>query len=451
MNANDNSLLIINAQLCNEGRTTPGDLLVRRGRIERIGRQIPSGRAERIVDARGRYLLPGFIDDQVHFREPGMPAKGDIASESAAAVAGGITSFMDMPNTIPNATTRAVLADKYRRAAGRSRANYAFWMGGANDNIDEIRALTPDECCGLKVFMGASTGNMLVDDEATLEAIFRDSPVLIATHCEDSPLIRTAEAHYRDLYGEDVPFSVHPLIRSAEACYKSTALAVELARRHDARLHVLHLSTGRELALFAPGPLDGKRITAEVCVHMLHFDSTAYGEKGAFIKCNPAIKSAADRAALIDGLIDGRLAVIATDHAPHTLEEKSQGYFKVPAGLPLVQHALLALLEHVHDGTLPLELIVEKTSHRVADLFGIRERGYLREGYWADLVLVDHRHPTLVRREDVLSRCGWSPFEGTRLRSSIDMTLVNGTVVWEDGHLTGAAPGQRLHCQATRG
>lgn len=442
----DQSLLITNALICNEGRVTPGDVLMRRGRIEKVAREIPAGRVDRIIDARGRYLLPGFIDDQVHFREPGLTHKGDLATESAAAVAGGITSFMDMPNTIPNVTSRAVLMDKYRLARGRSKANFSFYFGGANDNLDEIRALQPGDCCGVKVFMGASTGNMLVDDPRTLELIFAECPTLIATHCEDTPTIKANEERFRQQYGEDVPISAHPLIRSEEACYKSTVLATTLARRHGTRLHVLHLTTAKELELFEPGPLDGKQITAEVCVHMLHYDDRAYATKGALIKCNPAIKTVADRLALLEGLRDGRLAVIATDHAPHTLAEKGEKYFKAPSGLPLVQHALLMLLEHVHDGTLPLELIVEKTSHRVADLFAIRDRGYIREGYFADLVLIDHQQPTTVRREDVLSKCGWSPFEGDTFRSSIVTTVVNGVVAYEDGRVTDAVAGQRLDC-----
>ncbi len=442
----DQSLLITNALICNESRVIAGDVLVRRGRIDRVAREIPAGRVDRIIDAGGKYLLPGFIDDQVHFREPGLTHKGDMATESAAAVAGGITSFMDMPNTIPNATKRAVLMDKYRLARGRAKANFSFYFGAANDNLDEIRALQPGDCCGVKVFMGASTGNMLVDDPETLERIFADCPTLIATHCEDTPTIKANEERYREQYGDDVPFSAHPLIRSEEACWKSTVLATTLAKRHGTRLHVLHLTTAKELELFEPGPLNGKRITAEVCAHMLHFDDRDYEKKGAFIKCNPAIKTAADRKALIAGLIDGRLAVIATDHAPHSLAEKGEKYFKAPSGLPLVQHALLMLLEHVHNGTLPLELIVEKTSHSVADLFSIRDRGYIREGYFADLVLVDHTRPTTVRREDVLSKCGWSPFEGDTFRSSITTTIVNGVVAYENGRVTEAVAGQRLDC-----
>ncbi|MEZ5564761.1 MAG: dihydroorotase [Gammaproteobacteria bacterium] len=440
------SVLITNAQICNEGRVTSGDVLIRRGRIDRVARQIPAGRVDRIIDAGGKYLLPGFIDDQVHFREPGLTHKADIAAESAAAVAGGITSYMDMPNTIPNVTSRAVLMDKYRLARGRSRANFSFYFGAANDNLDEIRSLQPGDCCGVKVFMGASTGNMLVDNPETLELIFAECPTLIATHCEDTPTIKANEERFRQEYGDNVPFSAHPQIRSAEACWKSTVLATTLAKRHNTRLHVLHISTAKELELFQPGPLNGKRITAEACVHMLHFDDSDYAAKGAFIKCNPAIKTAADREALLAGLIDGRLEVIATDHAPHTLAEKSESYFKAPSGLPLVQYALLMLLEHVHDGRLPLELIVEKTSHRVADLFAIRDRGYIREGYFADLVLVDNTSKITVRREDVLSKCGWSPLEGTTFRSSIVMTIVNGVVAYENGRVTEAVAGQRLDC-----
>jgi dihydroorotase len=440
------TLLITNARLCNEGHVMEGDLLIRDGRIVRVDRQIAADQVDRVIDAGGRYLLPGFIDDQVHFREPGMTHKADMATESAAAVAGGITSFMDMPNTIPNATNRAALAEKYRLAAGRARANYGFYFGGANDNLEEIKALAPGEACGVKVFMGASTGNMLVDRPEVLDAIFRECPTLIATHCEDTPTIKANEERFRQQYGDDIPLSVHAEIRSVESCYKSSALAVELARRHNTRLHILHISTARELELFEPGPMADKRITAEVCVHMLCMDDSLYATKGNLVKCNPALKSPADREALMQGLLQDRLDVIATDHAPHTLEEKGQSYLKAPSGLPLVQHALLSLLEHVHDGVLPLEVLVEKTSHRVADLFRIRDRGYLREGYWADLVLVDPTRPTLVRREDVLSKCGWSPFEGTRFRSSIHATLVNGVVAYEQGHVTAAVAGRRLGC-----
>jgi dihydroorotase len=444
------SILIVNAHIVNEGTVSQGDVFIRDGRIERVGFGLTGQQADRVIDARGRHLLPGMIDDQVHFREPGLTHKGDIATESAAAVAGGITSFMDMPNTVPNAVTRTALADKYLLAAGRARANFAFYMGASNDNLEEIRALRPEQACGLKVFMGASTGNMLVDDPAVLERIFAESPVLIATHCEDQATIRTNENMARSQYGDDVPPAMHASIRSAESCYKSSALAVDLARRHGARLHVLHLTTAREMALFEPGPVTGKRITAEVCVHHLWLDDTHYAELGNLIKCNPSVKTPADRAALVEALGADRIDVVATDHAPHPLREKEQSYWRAPSGLPLAQHALPLLLEHHHDGTLTLETLVRKSSHAVADLFGIRDRGYIREGYWADLVLVDLHHRTEVRGDDLLYKVAWSPFEGMALRSRIHTTLVNGVVVWDDGALTGEIPGRRLECHAAR-
>jgi len=444
------SLLIKDARIVNEGRTTEGDVLIRAGRIERIGTGIAADEGDEIIDADGLHLLPGLIDDQVHFREPGLTAKGDIATESAAAVAGGITSFMEMPNVKPPTTDLNALADKYARATGRSRANFAFYLGATNDNIEEIRRLEPADACGIKMFMGASTGNMLVDDPDALDRVFADSPLLIATHCEDTPMIMANEQAMREKYGDDVPMAEHPAIRSAEACYASSSLAVELARRHDARLHVFHLSTGRELELFAPGPVDGKSITAEVCVHHLFFDESRYADLGAQIKCNPAIKTADDREALLDGLATGRIDVVATDHAPHLAEEKAETYFKSPAGLPLVQHALLSLLEHVRNGRLPLELIVARSSHAVADLFGIAERGYSREGYRADLVLVDLEGETVVSPANILYKCGWSPFDGYRFRASIAATLVNGIVAYRDGVVTDAIAGQRLDCNSAR-
>jgi dihydroorotase len=445
---NNGSLLIKNARIVNEGRIDDRDVLISAGRVERIDTAISTDGHRQVLDATGRYLLPGFIDDQVHFREPGLTHKGDMATESAAAVAGGITSFMEMPNVNPPTTNREALADKYQRATGRSRANFAFYLGATNENLEEIQRLTPAETCGVKVFMGASTGNMLVDAPAILEQIFADAPVIVATHCEDSPTIHANEQKFRDKYGEDVPMSAHPEIRSAEACYKSSSLAVDLARRHGTRLHVLHLTTARELELFADGPLEDKSITAEVCAHHLFFDESSYEELGTLIKCNPAIKTRADREALLAALISGRIDVIATDHAPHTLEEKKQSYFDAPAGLPYAQQSLLTLLEHYSDGVLPLELIVQKTSHAVAELFGIRDRGYIREGYWADLVLVDPEVETVVTPDSLFSKCGWSPFDGFRFRSSIAATLVNGVIVYEGGALTEAIPGQRLECYA---
>jgi dihydroorotase len=444
------SLLIVNARIVNEDRVSEGDVFISNGRIERVGFGLTGQQADRVIDARGRHLLPGMIDDQVHFREPGLTHKGDIATESAAAVAGGITSFMDMPNTIPNATSRTALADKYLLAAGRSRANFAFYLGGANDNIEEIKAVRPEQTCGLKVFMGASTGNMLVDDPVTLEKIFAECPVLIATHCEDSALIRANEQRFSEQYGDDIPPSAHALIRSEEACYRSSSLAVDLARRHGARLHVLHLTTAKEMQLFTPGPVAGKRITAEACVHHLWLDDTKYAELGNLIKCNPSVKTPADRQALLAALNDGRIDVVGTDHAPHPLREKEQSYRRAPSGLPLAQHALPLMLEHYHDGTLTLETIVRKTSHAVADLFGIRDRGFIREGYWADLVLLDLRRGTEVRGDELLYKVAWSPFEGMTFRSHVFATIVNGVLVWEDGGLTGEIPGQRLECHAAR-
>jgi dihydroorotase len=440
-------ILITNARMVNEGRIQEGDLLIRDGRIEKIAPQISANGASRVLDAKGKILIPGMIDDQVHFREPGAPQKGGIRTESRAAVAGGITSFMEMPNTNPQAVTLDLLEAKFQAAAEKSAANFSFYLGATNDNIDAIRALDKNQACGIKVFMGSSTGSMLVDDQATLEQIFRDAPVLIATHCEDTPLIEKNEAAYREKYGEEVPIECHPLIRSEEACYLSSSKAVELAGRHDTRLHVLHLTTARELALFEDRPLDEKRITAEVCIHHLLYDDSDYGAKGAFIKCNPAIKTRADRDALRQALNSDRIAVIGTDHAPHTLEEKQNSYFKAPSGLPLVQHALPMLLELYHDGLLTLERLVEKACHAPARLFQIAGRGYLREGYWADLVVLDLDSPLQVERRDLLYKCGWSPLEGERLRSSVVSTLVNGRLAYHEGRVTEEVLGKRLEFQ----
>jgi dihydroorotase len=391
-----------------------------------------------------------MIDDQVHFREPGLTHKADFTSESRAAVAGGVTSFMEMPNSKPPTLDLERLEAKHARAAEVSRANYSFYLGASNDNIDAIRAVRVGQCCGVKVFMGASTGNMLVDNEQTLNAIFADSPLLIATHCEDTPTILANEAEFRARYGEDVPMSAHPLIRSEEACLKSSTLAVELARRHDARLHVLHITTARELELFTPGPVAGKRITAEACVHHLFFDERDYAEKGALIKCNPAIKRAEDREALLAAVNDDRIDVIATDHAPHTLEEKAGTYFNAPAGLPLVQDALPSLFEHVRAGRLGIETLVRKTSHAVAECYGIEDRGYIREGYWADLALVDPNADYLREPGQVLYKCGWSPFEGRRFHALVDTTIVNGEIAFENGQVNDAVRGMRLAFRAVR-
>ena len=437
-------LLISNARMVNEGQVKEGDLLVVDGRIEQIGTGISAPDAK-VIDAAGQVLMPGMIDDQVHFREPGVTYKADMATESHAAIAGGITSYMEMPNTDPQTVTLERLEEKYGLAQGRAWGNHAFYLGATNDNIDEIRRLAPAQTCGIKVFMGASTGNMLVDKLATLELIFADAPTLIATHCEDTPSIQANEQRYREKYGDEIPMRFHPLIRSEEACWKSSSMAVDLARRHGTRLHVLHLTTARELALFDAGPISGKRITAEACVHHLYFSEADYAQRGSFIKCNPAIKRAEDRDALRAALAEDRLDVIATDHAPHTLEEKQESsYFKVPAGLPLVQHALAMALELVHDGILSLPQLVHKVSHGPAELFNVRERGYLREGYWADLTLVDMQTPQRIERADVLYKCGWSPLEGDTLRSRVTATVVNGELKYRDGEFFGGANGVRL-------
>lgn len=438
------TLLIANATLVNEDRIENGDVLVKNGRIEQIGADLAHIQADRTLDAAGKVLMPGMIDDQVHFREPGMTHKADIASESRAAVAGGITSYMEMPNCNPQTITPEALADKYTVAAEKSLANYAFYFGATNDNLEYIKRLDPRSACGVKVFMGASTGNMLVDDPRTLERIFRDCPILIATHCEDTPTVQANEAAFAERYGEAVPIECHPRIRSEQACYLSSSLAVSLAREHGSRLHVLHLTTAKELELFETGPVGDKAITVEACVHHLFFNEADYADKGNLIKCNPAIKTAEDQAALVQAVVDDRIDVIATDHAPHTLEEKQQPYLKAPAGLPLVQYALLSLFEHYHRGVFSLERIVQKVCHAPAQRYQVAERGYLREGYWADLVLVDLETPTPVTRDAVLSKCGWSPFEGYRFGSSIAATVVNGELAYRDGRIQACSGGKAL-------
>jgi dihydroorotase len=440
--------LIVNARLVNEGREFDGDLRISRGRIAEIGSDLSARDGEYVIDAAGRRLLPGMIDDQVHFREPGLEYKADIATESAAAVAGGLTSFMDMPNTSPPTLDAAALQNKYDRAAGRAWGNYGFYLGASNDNLAAIRTLDPLTAPGIKVFMGASTGNMLVDDPDTLDAIFREAPTPIITHCEDTPTIDANLALFKAKYGEDIPVECHPDIRSREACLKSSELAFSLAKRHNTRLHVLHISTADELALFEQGPLiraDGsrKRITAETCIHFLRFDRSDYARLGNLIKCNPAIKDASDREALIRALAEDRIDILATDHAPHTLEEKGRPYAQAPSGLPLVQYALNAALELVHEGRLTTAQVVQKFAHAPAQLFDVSERGFLREGYWADLVLIEDA-PLTVRRQDVLSKCGWSPFEGTTFHSRIASTWINGMQAWDGARLVGTPQGQRL-------
>jgi dihydroorotase len=443
----ESSLLITGARLVNEGAITETDLLVVDGRIAAVGGDLSSRPADRVVEARGRYLLPGLIDDQVHFREPGLTRKADLATESRAAVAGGVTSFMDMPNVVPPTLDAAALEERYALAATKAVANHAFYLGASNDNLEHIQRLDPTASCGVKIFMGASTGNMLVDDPDVLAGIFRDAPGLVAVHCEDDPLVKANEAAWTERFGERIPFDQHPLIRSEEACWRSSSLAVELAREHGTRLHVLHLTTARELELFAAGPVAGKRITAEVCVHHLHFADDDYARLGSLIKCNPAVKTAADRAALRAALAADVLDVVATDHAPHTLEEKGRPYLKAPSGLPLVQFLLPALWKLRAEGVLTLEQLVTKACHNPARVFGVKERGFVREGYWADLVLVDET-PQTVARGQVLSKCGWSPFEGEEFPVTVAMTVVSGHVAWEDGAVNEGCRGRRLEFAA---
>ena len=428
-------IVIKDARVVNEGKILRDtSILIRNGIIEKIFReQVPANILAQadVIDAAGKFLLPGIIDDQVHFREPGLTHKGDIESESKAAVAGGITSFMEMPNTIPQAVTQELLEQKYHRASEVSLANYSFYIGATNDNLEELLKTDPTKVCGVKVFMGSSTGNMLVDNPETLSALFSKSKMLIATHCEDEQIIQTNIAAAREKFGEEVPMSEHSKIRDTNACFKSTSKAVELAKKFGTRLHVLHLSTAGEIALFDAGPVKNKKITNEVCVHHLWFTESDYEKHGSHIKWNPSIKSANDRQALIKGVNDNRIDVIATDHAPHTLEEKDQTYFKSPSGGPLVQHSLVAMLEMSRKGKISMEKVVEKMCHAPADLFGIEKRGYIRKGYKADLVLVDTVRWT-VSKENILAKCGWSPFEGESFYYFVSQTFVNGNLVYEN-------------------
>lgn len=438
-------LLIRNARLVNEGRIIEADVLVENGFIAQIKSGLSDHTVTTVIDADGQYLLPGVIDDQVHFREPGLTHKATIQSESRAAVAGGVTSFMEMPNTIPNALTQELLVQKYAIAAQTSLANYSFFMGASNDNLNEVLRTDPGTVCGIKVFMGSSTGNMLVDNERVLDALFRQSPMLIATHCEDEATIRANTEKYKTRYGDSATAELHPLIRDEEACLKSSSLAVELARRHNARLHILHISTADELALFENhAPLREKRITGEVCVHHLWFDSRDYTTSGNQIKCNPAIKAPHHKEALLAALLDDRLDIIATDHAPHTWAEKQQQYWQAPSGLPLVQHPLLLMLDFVKQGKLSLENMVRKMCHAPADCFQIDRRGYIREGYWADLVLIDRNQPTTVSKQNILYQCGWSPLEGHTFGASITHTIVSGKLVYDNGQFLTNQPGERL-------
>ncbi|RFC55382.1 dihydroorotase [Brumimicrobium aurantiacum] len=436
--------LLKQATIINEGTSTVSDVLIQNDRIEKIASTIEDGTAKEI-NCEGKYLVPGSIDDQVHFREPGLTHKGNIHSESRAAVAGGITSFMEMPNTVPNALTQELLADKYEIAANSSIANYSFFMGASNDNIEEVLKTNPKDVCGVKVFMGSSTGNMLVDEPTTLNKIFGEVPMLIATHCEDEGTVRRNMETYKAKFGEDVPIKYHPEIRSEEACYLSSSMAVELAKKHNARLHVLHISTAKELSLFEnKTPLAEKRITAEACVHHLWFSEEDYAEKQTLIKWNPAVKKKTDREAIWQAVLDNRIDVLATDHAPHTIEEKNNTYFKAPSGGPLVQHALLALLEKSKQGVISKERVIEKTAHAPATLFGVENRGFIREGYFADLVIIDPNKTTTVSKDNILYNCGWSPFEGTTFNHQIEKTFVNGNMVYDNHKVIDQSNGRRL-------
>ncbi len=437
-------ILIKNAQIVNEGKIIQSDILIENDLISKIEPHI-SEEADQIIDASGKYLLPGVIDDQVHFREPGLTHKGDIESESRSAIAGGTTSFIEQPNTVPNAVTQELLANKYELARQKSFANYGFMMGGTNDNLEEVLKTNPRNVPGIKLFLGSSTGNMLVDNPETLENIFSNTKMLIAVHCEDEATIRANTQKYFDEYGEDIPVKFHHLIRSEEACYKSSSKAIELAKKTGARLHVFHLSTAIETGLFRNDiPLKDKKITAEVCVHHLTFTNEDYDTKGGLIKWNPAVKTQKDKDGLWEALLDDRIDVIATDHAPHTWEEKQNVYTKCPSGAPLVQHSLVVMLENYKNGKISLERIVEKMAHNPAILFRIEKRGFIREGYKADLVLVDLNQNWTAKKENILYKCGWSPLEGTEFHSKVTHTFVNGKLVYENGKITQEKFGERL-------
>lgn len=459
------TILILNALVVNEGKITPADIFIKDGFIEQIANDLSHLRTKKVIDATGKYVFPGVIDDQVHFREPGLTHKATIATEAKAAVAGGTTSFMEMPNTVPNALTQELLEAKYRIAAESSIANYSFFMGASNDNYDEAMKTDIKNVCGLKIFMGSSTGNMLVDDANVLTKIFSNFPSLIATHCEDEATIKQNLAYYKEKFGENIPYDIHALIRNEEACYKSSSMAVELAKKHGTRLHILHISTADEIPLFSPLTPEGgnptpnpsptgrgifvspsevsKLITSEVCVHHLWFDAEDYRKLGNQIKCNPAIKHN-HREKLLQALLDDHFDVVATDHAPHTWDEKQQSYWQAPSGLPLVQHSLNVMLEFYKEGKISLEKIAQKMAHSVADCFQIDKRGYIREGYWADLVLVDLSKETTVSKENIYAKCAWSPFEGTTFHSAITHTIVSGNVVFANGKFDESAKGKRL-------
>lgn len=439
------TILLKAATIVNEGQQYVADILIKNGIIDKISSQINPIENSTVYNLEGKFVLPGCIDDQVHFREPGLIHKADIASESKSAVAGGITSFMEMPNTIPNALTQEILEDKYEIAARSSIANYSFFMGASNDNLEEVLKTNGKNVCGVKIFMGSSTGNMLVDREKSLEDLFEKvPPLIIATHCEDEGTIRANIEKYKAIYGENIPVELHPLIRSEEACFLSSSMAVRLAKKYNTRLHILHISTEKELSLFDNTlPLEKKLITAEACVHHLWFSDEDYKTKGNYIKWNPAVKKASDRAAIFQAVLDNRIDVIATDHAPHTIEEKEQSYFKAPSGGPLVQSALQAMLQKMDEGLISIEKIVEKMAHNPAILFKIVKRGYIKEGYFADLVVIDKK-PYTVTKNNILYKCGWSPFEGITFNYAIDKTFVNGNLVYSDSKVLEGTFGSRM-------
>ncbi len=446
------SILIKDAKIINRGKIESGDIFIKNGRIEKIA-PIVDILANIEINAHQQYAMPGIIDDQVHFREPGLTHKANIASESVAAVVGGVTSFMEMPNTNPPALTQWELERKYQIAEATSLANYSFFMGASNDNLDEVLRTNPENMCGIKIFMGSSTGNMLVDNPKTLEAIFSNAPegklgvsMLIATHCEDENTIKKNVEKYKEIYGDNVPVEMHPMIRSVEGCYISSNLAVELAKKNNTRLHILHISTADELSLFQSElPLEKKKITAEVCVHHLYFNSDFYKTLGTQIKCNPAIKEPIHQVALFEALLDNRLDIIATDHAPHTWDEKQQNYWNAPSGVPLVQHSLNVMLEYYHKGKITLERIIEKMCHAPAICFNIRERGFLEEGNWADIVLFDVNKTWKVNKSNIYYKCAWSPFEGHTFRGKVKTTIVSGHLAYHNGNIDTTKMGERLY------
>lgn len=440
-------LIIQNGLIVNRGKAEKGHILIEGEKIiDVLFEPLPQDLTANTetIDASGKYVLPGVIDDQVHFREPGLTHKADIHSESKAAVAGGITTFMEMPNTVPQTLTQKLLAEKYDIGARSSVANYSFYMGASNENIDEVLATDPKHVCGLKIFMGSSTGNMLVDNEETLKNIFSKTKMLIATHCEEESIVRANTQKYKEEYGDNIPIEYHPIIRSVEACYASSSKAVRLAKQYDARLHILHISTAKEIELFQAGPLENKRITSEACVHHLTFSDQDYNEKGTFIKWNPAVKTQSDQDQIWQALLNDQIDVLATDHAPHTLEEKKQVYTKAPSGGPLVQHYLPAMLQHVKSGKISLEKMVEKMCHAPAKCFHVQSRGFIDKGYYADLVIVDPNSPWQVNSSNILYKCGWSPFEGTTFDHKIEKTIVNGRVIYSDGKIEEKYKGMAL-------